>query len=170
MASSRRLIASQTLSSAASSVTFSGIPNTYTDLVLRVSARGDYSGSTISVYVYPNGTGTNTSFTRLDVLSGTISSGRFSGSGWVTRSTGLSYTSDTFGSGEIYLPNYTASTNKPISAFGVGENNSASTYTIGVGAGLWSNTSAITSLLIDTQGAGNFVSGSSFFLYGLLGS
>ena len=42
------LIASNTLSSAAASVTFSAIPATYTDLVLRYSARSD--GASVDDY------------------------------------------------------------------------------------------------------------------------
>ena len=39
------LISSNVLSSSAASVTFSSIASTYTDLVLRVSARDDRAGS-----------------------------------------------------------------------------------------------------------------------------
>ena len=41
MANTYTLIASNTLSSSAASVTFSAIPGTYTDLVLRISTRVD---------------------------------------------------------------------------------------------------------------------------------
>ena len=46
MANTYTLISSNTLTSSAASVTFSSIPATYTDLVLRISARSDRVSTT----------------------------------------------------------------------------------------------------------------------------
>ena len=51
MATTYTLITSQTLASSAASVTFSSIPSTYTDLVLRVSARTDNAAVSDGFYV-----------------------------------------------------------------------------------------------------------------------
>jgi hypothetical protein len=50
MANTYTLIESQVLGSSAASVTFSAIPATYTDLVLKFSSRNDDTGVTETVY------------------------------------------------------------------------------------------------------------------------
>ena len=83
---------------------------------------------------------------------------------------GADQTSNTFANGEMYIPNYTNATNKPSSAFNGSENNSASTQVfIDIFAGLVSNTAAITSLTLAPLST-SFVSGSSFYLYGVKNS
>jgi len=75
------------------------------------------------------------------------------------------YTANTFASAEIYIPNYTSSNYKSLSVDFVGENNATTSYQYFT-AGLFSNTSAITSLVID--GTDNFVQYSTATLYGIL--
>ena len=169
MPSSRILIASNTLTTSAASVTFSSIPGTYTDLVLKISSRIDSApgSATLNVgintsgnasYRYIQGNGaTATSF-------GTSSQSRFPVS-WLQQS---DTTSNTFDNVEIYFPSYTNSSNKVVSSFGVQENNSTTAY-MRAFAGLKNETSAITSIEI-LNGGYNFVSGSSFFLYGIKNS
>lgn len=79
-----------------------------------------------------------------------------------------SATSNTFGSMEIYIPNYTASTNKPINHISVSENN-AQNAEIYVDAHLWRNSATVTSIKIYPS-SGSFVSGSRFDLYGIKNS
>lgn len=159
------LIASNTLSSAAASVTFSAIPQTYTDLVVRVSAR--VSDAAASYYI------------RLQPNSGFVTSRRLEGDGSsATSATNSLYTmgfvvgggsdANTFNSGEWYLPNYAGSTTKPISMFTVNERNNTAAN-MAVNASLYNSTSAITSIEL-TNSDTNFVSGSSFFLYGIKNS
>jgi hypothetical protein len=76
-----------------------------------------------------------------------------------------SATSNTFSALEIYLPNYAGATNKSFSLTSAYENN-ATTAEITVGAHLWSSTAAVTSVGFDAL-FGDFVTGSSFFLYGI---
>ena len=170
MPSSRILIASNTLGSAAASVTFSDIPGTYTDLGVRISPRSDASFKSRVLKVnFNNVTGTSYSCTYLHGNGSSVSSGRASNTSTIQDATvpAATATSNTFGSTEIYVPNYTAATNKPISIFSLAEDN-ATAADLYATAGLFSNTSAITQIEFATSG--NFVSGSSFFLYGIKNS
>ncbi len=166
------LIASNTLSSSAASVTFSAIPATYTDLVLRFSARHDgATSSPIATRVTLNGTTTNYSNTKLLGESTGASSGRDTGLAYLSLNGGLvpgGATSNTFSNAEIYIPSYTVSQNKPLSYETGCENNSTLALN-GAIANLWQNTAAITSIAFAIA-TGNFVSGSSFFLYGIKNS
>jgi hypothetical protein len=162
------LISSNVLASSAASVTFSSIPATYTDLVLRISARTD-SGSTFTVYVQPNATASGYSWIRLRGNGSAASSA----AGTATRgylnsdsADDLNATANTFGSMEFYLPSYTASQYKPASNFGVFETN-ATAANMSATAGLFSNNTAVSSLVIQSDSGVNFVSTSSFYLYGI---
>lgn len=172
MPSSRRLIASQTLSSSAASVTFSSIPTGYRDLVLRCSVREDYASVGFSLRVkFNNDTNTVYSWTELLGNGSTAQSGRASNQAGrldFYSTTGANATANTFGNAELYIPNYTVSANKPMSGFGVAESNAVSVNWIGATADLWRNTAAITSITLTALS--NYVSGSSFYLYGLLES
>jgi len=163
------LISSNVLSSSAATVTFSAIPATYTDLVLRASVRVIDAGYADSPQVTFNGvTGTSYSNTRLLSDGATATSGRTSSSGnWTLLQSidGASATANTFGSLEIYIPSYTASQNKPVSTIAVTEDNRTTAY-IRSFAKLWSQTATVSSILINGAGA-TFAIGSSFYLYGI---
>jgi hypothetical protein len=169
MPSTYSLISSNVLSTAVGSVTFSAIPSTYTDLVVRTSTRSSVAGG---VFLQINGdTSSLYSTTRLRGDGATASSGRDTGTNLYF---GLDVydtsTANTFTSQEIYIPNYTVAQNRAISNFLVQENNAASTNTnIDITAGLYRSTTAITSLTI-FKTSNNFVSGSSFYLYGIKNS
>jgi len=172
MAATYELIANNTLSSAAASVTFSAIPGTYTDLVLRASIRGTRASFAFALlYAEFNGD-TATNYSRIQ-LSGNgsaaasyiNSSQTKTGIGEITASTA---TANTFNSIEIYIPSYTVSQNKPIGTFNAQENNNTTAY-IAATAGLWRNTNAITSIKL-TPSSDSFDIGSSFFLYGIKNS
>ena len=165
------LITSQTLTGNAASVTLGSggtIPQTYTDLLLKISARSDVGRASggFTAYVYLNG---NTSSLTNTQLRGTGSS-VFSYSGQ-TNSLFVDAsddTSNTFGNTEVYIPNYTSSNNKSFSVDGVEETNGSLVYS-SINANLWSNTAAITSITI-TPLSGNLISGSTFYLYGIKNS
>lgn len=175
MANTYTLIASNTLSSSAASVTFSSIPGTYTDLVLKYSTRGNNPADPqLSIRISLNNSANLTSSrTRITGDGSSVSSGRASNQQFIvfdytSNSTGS--TTNTFSNGEIYIPSYTVSQNKPLSDFGVMENNNTLAF-ITATAGLWRETSAITSVKLEfTDTSYSFVSGSSFFLYGIKNS
>jgi hypothetical protein len=177
MPSTYTLISSNVLASTTASVTFSAIPQTYTDLVLKVSSRattsqidgyfrlrfngdtGQFYSNTYMVGAYDPGTGKLSSrganATAIGDLTGQVYANA---------------TSNTFGSAEVYIPSYTLSQNKPLSNFGVPETDAtAFNNGVGVTAGLWRNTGAINTILI-YPASDSFVSGSSFYLYGIKNS
>jgi hypothetical protein len=168
------LISSNVLSSSAASVTFSAIPSTYTDLVLRYSGRTDAAATYDFLLLGINGLSTT-------IYSDTTLYGNGGGaSALSTRGTsttkfraprfgldGSTATASTFSNGEVYIPSYTVSQNKPVSAFSVMENNAADPGYASVAAGLIRETGTITSIELTPLTGPNFVSGSSFYLYGI---
>jgi hypothetical protein len=169
MPSTYTLIKGETIATAAASYTFTAIPGSYTDLVVRWSAR--CSTTTENVDIQFNAATTNYSITQIDGYgsSGTASSRSTTDVGIrVYGMTQSGDTANTFGSAEFYLPNYAGSTNKPNSTFAVTETNATQALIQAV-AGLRSNTDAVTSLTLKT-GSGNFAIGSSFYLYGIKNS
>jgi hypothetical protein len=148
----------------ASSVTFSGIPQTgYTDLVLKCATRKSVvfvdslvlsingGGTAISANIYLDGTGSA-------ARSGSISN-------YQAISEPSDYTANTFGNAEFYIPNYTSANYKSISVDSVVENNATASFAT-LTANLWPSTSSITSLAVSTPG-GVFVQYSTFYLYGV---
>lgn len=170
MASTYTLISSNVLSSSAASVTFSSIPSTYTDLVLKVSARGTGNGNNIGLRF--NGVSTG-QYSRIYLMGDGATASSSIGSSETSADMRAGYnpasaTASTFSNAEIYIPSYQASQNKPLGSFNANENN-GTTAQIAANANLWSNTASITSLEI-LIGTGSFVSGSSFYLYGIKNS
>jgi len=168
MAGTYKLIQAQTLSSSQSSVTFSSIPATYTDLVLRGSARGSNAAVSTQLGIrYNNNTGTIYSNTYLIGNGAAASSSNVSannGDEVNNAVSGNTATANTFGSFEVYIPNYAGSTNKPISWFTAMETNATTAY-ITSAASLFASTTAISSLVINYNQS--LLSGSSFYLYGI---
>ena len=174
MAGTYKLIQAQPLASSAASVTFSSIPATYTDLVIRWSARASTSGAGYqNTKITLNGatSGSITSQTWLQNVAGSASSSRwdtsYPGYFWFEFNTpSAGWTSNTFSSYEVYLPNYAGSTQKVGSVFGAAENNATNPYFMIASAVKNTTTSAISSIEIAVS-SDNFVSGSSFYLYGI---
>jgi hypothetical protein len=96
-------------------------------------------------------------------------SGRASGNGttgFIGVAPSNTATANIFGNTQLYIPNYTGSTNKTYSSDAVAENNATLTYS-NILAGLWSNTAVISSLSITSE-ATTFAIGSTISLYGVL--
>jgi hypothetical protein len=150
-------IASQTLSTSAPSVTFSSIPQGYTDLVLV------FNGTITSASLYRcqlNGdTGSNYSRTQLQGDGSSASAGNAANISTMQ----LGYIGTTAQSNVItQFMNYSNSTtNKTV----LSRNNNAADQ-VGAWVNLWRNTSAITSIVL-SQASGDFASGSTFTLYGI---
>ncbi len=167
------LIASNVLSSTTATVTFSSIPQTYTDLVLRISARTGRTDPDIVLLTFNSdsaSSGTTYSDTQLFATSTTPGSSRNSNAPTVygARIDGANETANTFSSTEFYIPNYTASVNKSFSSISVYENNSTTVFGLFANANLWRNTAAVTQ--INMTAVSSYVAGSSFYLYGIKNS
>jgi len=170
MANTYTLISSNTLSSSAASVTFSAIPSTYTDLVLWASHRVDVGvrvNDQLTLRFESSGANTNHSHTQLSGNGASAASSRVSSNYAITideGTVGPGATSNTFATSQFYIPSYTSSANKPVSIDNATETNATTAWRIG-SAGLWRNASAISTIIIANNG--NFVAGSSFYLYGI---
>ena len=166
MANTFELIASKSVpTDGTSSISFTSIASTWTDLVLKGSCR-DTSNGIRNLEVWFN---SNTSSYSGKVLYGT---GSATGSASIsTVNIGINepndYTANTFTNFEIYVPNYAGSNNKSFSGDFVNENNATAAYAT-LNAALWSNTAAITSISIRPEaGTGSFATYSTFYLYGV---
>lgn len=158
------LIASSTVGAGgASSIDFTSIPSTYTDLVIKFSGSATSTGGWVNITF--NGSSANLSGKYIYANNTTVLSGSLAP---LMYSNPTSYTANTFGNGETYIPNYAGSTNKSMSIDTVNENNAAATDML-LQAGLWSITSAITRITL-TPNAGNLAQYSTAYLYGIKNS
>ncbi len=163
------LIESQVLGTAAASVTFSSIPATYTDLVLRASVRTTAATVNDNLNLVINGSSAaDYSITRLNGDGTSAASYRTTSAtyGKLYWCPGNNATADTFGNLEAYFASYTAAQAKAYSTFTVSETNATGANMVAL-AGLWNSTAAITSINIYSDNSGNLVTGSSFNLYGI---
>jgi hypothetical protein len=160
-------IASTEFSTSTSNITFSSIPQGYTDLKLVCSIRGATNANP-SFYLVPNVSDSVTCSTRRllgtgsAALSNDLSTTFFRLDGGVN---GTGETANTFTSIEIYIPNYTSNAQKSISFESVVENNATAANAY-LAAGLYQSTNAINSLYVQVDG--DMSRFSTFSLYGIL--
>jgi hypothetical protein len=157
-----KLIESKTLATAAAFIEFTSIPQDGTDIVFLISGRNSGSNVAEAVYLSLNGSATGFTGRYLEGNGASAYSGLLAQ--YVGSIPGATATSNTFGNIVFYIPNYSGSTNKSYSVDAVTENNATTSYQTLV-AGLWSNTSAITSATFTPGGALNFLAGSTISLY-----
>jgi hypothetical protein len=156
-------------SGGAASIDFTGIPQTYTDLILKISARSTSSSGDCRIEL--NGSGGTAYSGRVLYGDGSAAASASNtgaalmswGAGAINRST---TTSSTFANTDVYIPNYTSSNNKSVSTDSVEENNATQAYSQ-LAASLWANSAPITSIKLTPSGSGNFVQYSSATLYGI---
>jgi hypothetical protein len=172
MANTYVAIATVTVGSGgASSIDFTSIPQTYTDLVVKVSARSDKTGQSYeNIGINFNGSSSNLSDKTLYTINGTSASSSTDASlGIIGQAALADATANTFGNTEAYIPNYTGSNYKSFSGDGVNENNTTAA-TLMLSAGLWSNTAAITSITLIPLYGTKFLQYSTATLYGIKNS
>lgn len=155
------LVETVTVGSGGSSlITFSNLPQTGTDLFVRISGRS--TGTSLTHFEIYN---PSQSWRR---IQGTGSSAQYaSGTSYGTMSglviPGTDTTSNTFGNAEIIIANYTSTAYKSYCVTAVGEDNNTTAYQTMV-SGLIQTTSAITELKIATS-ANSFAQHSTISLY-----
>jgi hypothetical protein len=159
MPSTYEPIATTTVSgSSTTTITFSSIPSTYTDLVLIADATASTSGQGMNLYL--NGdAGTNYSSTRLYSNGSTVTSDRQSNGNFINFAIGG------FNNGQAVIAQImdykNTTTNKTMLL-----RQTNPTAFVGALVGLWRSTAAITTVEIIIAG-GNYVAGSTFTLYGI---
>ena len=170
MANTFTLIASSTVGSGgATTIDFTSIAATWTDLVLKFSFRTPNGGANYDRcdLQFNGDTGNNYSNRLLYGTGSSAGSDNSSASNSIRffyANAGAS-TSSTFSNGEIYIPNYAGSTQKSASMDSVTENN-ATAAIAALNAGLWTGTSAITSIKI-FDNSSTFSQYSTAYLYGV---
>jgi hypothetical protein len=159
-------IASETLSSAQATITFSNISGSYTDLILVMQGRHETGGVNRDIYLrYNQDTNANYSSTRLSATgNGTPTSDRLT-STWTSIWSGYWYSdsSSDFSTSIIQIQNYSNTTTfKTCLTRQYAVNHNSQWATVGC----WRSTSAITRIDITVPSA-SFASGSTFTLYGI---
>jgi hypothetical protein len=166
-------IATQTLTSSQSSITFSSISGAYTDLVL-VSFVRDTRNET---YGYPalrfnSDTGSNYSRTALYGDGSSAASNRASNqtSLLYCEAVGATQAAGNYAPIITHFQNYSNTTTNKTILSRIGNTAGTGGFQTGALVGLWRSTSAITSItILGDQGAStNLASGSTFTLYGIL--
>lgn len=175
MATTHTLIAKHTVSStSATSVSFTNIPQTYTDLRIIASVRGTTggfnSGQVDSLICRPyNGSTAGTIAKSLSLYSsGASVSGDNTDRGGFTN--GPSSTANMFSANEMNISNYTGSTFKLIEHNGTQGVNVTSNSYLGFTGALYNLTSAINRLDFYLESSGTFAQNSTIYLYGISAS
>jgi len=164
------LIASSTVGSGgAASIDFTSISGSYTDLCLKYALRASTSTNNKDCYITLNGS--TSGFSGIYLQGNSATAGSFTLARYVGNVPDSTATASTFSNSELYIPNYSGSTNKSFSVDTVQENNTstAGQALVQIIAGLWSNTAAITSISI-APSSGTFVQYSTAYLYGIVNS
>ena len=176
MANTYVVIATTTVGSGGtSSIDFTSIPATYTDLLIKLSARTNLASSAYEqLGIQLNGSTASNYQAKLlygiPTTVGSANSGTVNAMAYAGYATASTATANTFGNIEIYIPNYAGSTAKSVSIDGVSENNATDAIAT-LTAGFWSLTNAITSIkIIGNGGGGTFQQYSTATLYGIKNS
>lgn len=173
MANTYILIQSTTVGvGGAASVSFNSIPQGYSDLLIKVSAKNTASLSTNGQYwlllqlnsLSSIGTTRNIWAYSTNVAADTAGSGAYTKVGWITDNRTSSL--NTFSNSDIYISNYTSTTNnKVILSNTASETNDVYGW-LDMSSALMSTTAAVTSLTLYPE-ANNFAQYSTFYLYGI---
>ena len=163
-------IASVTVGSGgASSIDFTSIPSTYTDLCLKISSRTNRAAEVDDIIqIKPNNSSSSLTarWLRGDGSSAASSNNTTWSGGYTTAAAA---TASSFNNFEAYIPNYAGANNKSWSVDTVVENN-ATTGFAQLNAVLWSSTTAISSLILIPFYGSSFNQYSTATLYGIKSS
>lgn len=156
-------------SGGASTIDFTSIPSSFTDLQILVSSRGTNAANDAPLFLTFNGS--TSSYSHIYVLgtgstadSGTDAYGVGGTKIYAGTIDGANNTSNTFANTSIYVSNYAGSSSKSLSIDSVEEGNSVQQYAVLVGA-LWSNSSSINRVTLTTSS--NFAQHTTAVLYGI---
>lgn len=153
-------------SGGASTINFTAIPQTYTDLLCKVSARSTLgNGSYLALILNSSSTSFSTKvfYSNTGIAAYTGSSADLQYTGYISAGTA---SNSTFSNTDIYFSEYTSSKFKTVYSDSIGANNATSEEK-GMGSLIWSITSPITSITFDVFDAGDFAQYSTATLYGI---
>ena len=155
-------IATTTITTTTTGITFSSIPATYTDLVLVLSLTTSTEDASVNLR-FNGDTATNYSYTNIYGRYATsVASERGSSTAQIVILGAYYGTSTTIPTlARVNIFNYAGSTNKTVLSEATGDKNG--TGEVGRWVGLWRNTAAITSLTIQNT----VLSGTTMTLYGI---
>ena len=169
MPNTYELIASTVLNTTATSITFSSIPATFEDLVIRasyrISAAGLYGGNPLMRF---NGDGAGTTLYSNTAIGGTGSAANPTtqssiGFALLQSSDSAGNTANVFTSTEVYIPKYLSTDSKPLNVFKAAEQFSATNEFHNI-SNLYRGSSGISSIVISGV---TFIADSKFYLYGI---
>ena len=175
MANTYGLIATQTLTSSQTSITFSAIPQTFDDLILTCSLRDSrvsqgpgylrltFNGDTANTLYFHRNAFSN----QASPYSGNFASGNdYYASFWAAGNT--QSMANTFGNVEVKISGYRRAISKGCSVFTIQEQNAVTFNNAGINVAAlqWNNNSAITSITL-IPGDSPYVTNSSASLYGI---
>lgn len=168
-------ITKQVLTTASTSVTFSSIPQTYDDIIIRVSAHSTDSVNNVDNLLIRFNSDSGGNYSSLEFLGRNVSTGpegirTIATTGMPniqlpTNTINASY----FNSAELYIPKYTVTSPKQIKVWNFCPNptNTANATRV-AGMGQYYNTSsAISSISFASANGYNLAAGSGFWLYGI---
>ena len=169
MANTYVLISSATVGAGGtSSIDFTSIPATYTDLLIEGSLRTD-EAATFS-YSFMTFNNTNTGYSSKWLYGNGSAAGSTSFSTAQTMDIdAANNTANTFTNFAIYVPNYSGSSNKSYFIDSAMEQNGTTAYAELI-AGLWSNTSAINRVTFTLSSTFKYAQNSTVYLYGIKNS
>ena len=154
-------IASTTLVSTAATVAFNAISGAYTDLILVLNG-GNATGNYATAFRFNGDTGSNYSVTRLYGNGTSANSDRASNQSYIYLL--AAGQNNLNGVQIINIQNYSNSTTYKTT---LSRSNTAG-GTVGAEVGLWRSTAAITSIVLAPEFTQNWLSGTTFTLYGIL--
>jgi hypothetical protein len=154
-------------SGGASTIDFTSIPTTYTDLQIRVSLRRSTSGLTDLGITFNGATGYY--YRRLfGNGSSVFAGGATNSSFYYVEDTmpGTDYTANTFNNGMIYIYNYNSSNVQKAMLGDVVTENNATASSVNMSGAFWDSNSPITSISLKS-GVGSLAEYSTATLYGI---
>jgi hypothetical protein len=160
MAATYERIASTTLSTATATVTFSSISGTYTDLVLICWAKAATANEGLAMR-FNSDTATNYSYVQV-AGTGTVAASNEAANQTYARFGNNLQTAGTMTKADILNYSSSSAFKTILSRSGDARDGGSVAFT-----NMWRGTSAITSILIYPESAGNFGADSTFSLYGI---
>lgn len=181
MSKNLSLIQAITLSSNASVVSFTNIPQNFTHLIIKGSARTVRTGESsdylmVTVNTGVPGSGSGYGYVTLQGAGTGSPTSNSGGSGSTGAGSAIGFdrfpssttTTGIFGSFELNIPNYTSNATKLMSSEAINEDTVVGTNIVAQSS-IWTGTTAITAVNFYFGGGTAILANSSFYLYGIGG-